>query len=155
MSVEYLFCNKINKLCFRSISNRNFGVLPFEYFPNRVLGTCQTRYHYYWPRLLTVLQMSVATSTNCYRARNPLQTITVLQSDLNVNALSLISMTLFTMSTPNDLPTSLLKYCTIVWIILCICYEAANDLLDSQIKLRQSSHLNCLSQRHWVRILYV
>jgi hypothetical protein len=40
-----------------SISNHDFRVLLFEYFSNRVVGTCQTCYSYHWPSPLTALHV--------------------------------------------------------------------------------------------------
>jgi hypothetical protein len=46
-------------LPFVSFFNCNFRVLFFEYFPDHVVGTCQTCYWHYCLSLLTVLQLYV------------------------------------------------------------------------------------------------
>jgi hypothetical protein len=60
MSTEILICNE--KICPWQHFKSSLQSTPFEYFSNHVVGTCQncqTCYRYYWPRLLTMLQLSV------------------------------------------------------------------------------------------------
>jgi hypothetical protein len=83
----------------RSMFSRHFRVLLFEYFPNRVARTSHTCYSYCCPSLLTVLQLSVL---HILLTRNFFQTITIIQSDVNVKALSLGKKKLRTYSASKD-----------------------------------------------------
>jgi hypothetical protein len=61
--LNFLFSIKERNCSYLNIFNRHLRVLPFEYFSNPVVRTCQTCYLYYCPSLLTALQLSVLPET--------------------------------------------------------------------------------------------
>jgi hypothetical protein len=85
MSAEFLICN-VRILTFVTCLIRHFGIYIHEYFSNCLVGTCQTWYRYYCASLITVLQLWVLPLT---LTRNPLQTTTVIQSNIRVKTSSL------------------------------------------------------------------
>jgi hypothetical protein len=78
-----------------------------------VVEICRSCYRYHCPSLLLLFQLSVLARAI---SKDPLQTITIIHSDINVKTLALGNgyeshTKLCTFSAPNDLPNSHLKYC--------------------------------------------
>jgi hypothetical protein len=117
MSVEFLIFNEMKNSAIPIIFSCHFRVLLFEYFSDRVVGTCQTCYRYCCSSLLTVFQLSLGLPPQTLSIRSP-SNDHLIQSDIDVRTSSIGNSDqseekICIFSYPNNLPNSLLKYCTI------------------------------------------